>query len=240
MVAAAQERLERSKKNLQEHLGTGKVKWFRRHLGAWGDRHFRDFPWRRTKDPYAIFVAEFLLQQTNAAKVAPIYQTFVARYPTLGDLAAVPVEEVVSLLQPLGLFGRAERLRRSAQIVLEKYGGKFPRTEAELLELPGVGPYIARSVCAHAYGQPLAVLDTNVARILERFFGLEGGRVKWRSSLLWEAALAAAPKKQVGVWNLALLDFGAAVCTAKNPGCAECPLRSQCDWAAQQIRTPCP
>ncbi len=218
---------------LVEPLDLSKVKWFRRHLKVWAKQHLRDFPWRRTKDPYAIFVAEFLLQKTNAALVAPIYQAFMERYPTLHDLAAAPVEEISSFLQPLGLSFRAERLHQSMQLILEQDAGNIPNCETELLRLPGVGKYTARSICANAFGQPLAVLDTNVARILERFFGLQGGRVKGRDRLLWEAAEQAAPKTQVGAWNLTLLDFGAAVCTARNPRCVKCPLRQQCNYLAQ-------
>ncbi|MEG4323157.1 MULTISPECIES: A/G-specific adenine glycosylase [unclassified Microcoleus] len=213
-----------------KQLNAAKIRWFRRHLKAWGQQNFRDFPWRRTCDPYAILVAELLLQKTTAATVAPVYQEFVRRYPTVEDLAAAPVEEVASLLQPLGLFFRSQKLRESMLVIQESYQGNVPRTEAQLLELPGVGKYIARSVCANAFGQPKAVLDTNVARILERFFGIDGGKVKSRSPELWEAADRVAPKREVGPWNLGLLDFGAAVCTAKNPRCGECPLQQQCDY----------
>lgn len=175
-------------------------------------------------------MAEFLLQKTNASTVAPIYQAFLSQYPTPNALAAAPVEKVTSLLQPLGLSFRADRLLQSVQVILEDYGGDVPRKEAELLALPGVGKYTARAICTSAFGQPLAVLDTNVARILERFFGLQGGRVKSRCKILWSAAERAAPDTEVGKWNLTLLDFGAAVCTAKNPHCAECPLRQQCEY----------
>lgn len=211
-------------------LDAAKIRWFQRRLEVWGKGNLRDFPWRQTCDPYAILVAELLLQKTVAATVAPVYCEFVDRYPTLADLAAAPAAEVAALLQPLGLFFRAEKLRDSVRVILENYGGEVPRTEAQLLELPGVGKYIARSVCAHAFGQPKAILDTNVARILERFFGIDGGKVKSRSPELWSAADRVAPKQKVGRWNLGLLDFGAAVCTARNPRCAECPLQSQCDY----------
>jgi A/G-specific adenine glycosylase len=215
-----------------KHLEATKIRWFRNQLQAWAEQHLRDFPWRRTSDPYAIFVAEFLLQKTAASTVAPVYETFISRYPTLKALAAAPVEEVASLLQPLGLFFRAERLCQSVQVIVEQYEGNIPSTEAQLLALPGVGKYTARSICANAFGQPLAVLDTNVARILERFFGLQGNRVKSRCNLLWNAAQQVALLTEVGTWNLTLLDFGAAVCTAKNPRCNECPLREQCNYLA--------
>ena len=216
---------EINKENLLEEQ---KVCWFRHQLIDWAEHNLRDFPWRRTTDPYAIFVAEFLLQKTDAAKVVPIYEAFLSRYPTLNALALTPVEEVVFLLQPLGLHFRAERLCQSVHIVLESHAGQIPSTEAKLLALPGVGKYTARSVCANAFGQPLAILDTNVARILERFFRLQGNRVKSRCKILWKAAELVAPQTEVGKWNLTLIDFGAAVCTAKNPRCMECPLQQHC------------
>ncbi|MCL1463318.1 A/G-specific adenine glycosylase [Argonema galeatum] len=185
-----------------DQLPITKLRWFRRKLKAWAKQNMRNFPWRKTKDPYAILVAEFLLQKTNADTVAPVYQRFMERYPTLSALAAAPPEDVTMLLQPLGLAFRALRLRQSTQLILKNYRGKIPKTEAQLLELPGVGKYTARSICAHAFGQRKAVLDTNVARILERFFGFWGGRVKWRSQELQDAAERAAPKTKVGTWNL--------------------------------------
>jgi A/G-specific adenine glycosylase len=211
-------------------LDTSKIRWFRSRLKDWGRENRRDFPWRRTSEPYAILVAELLLQKTAAATVAPIFQELLDRYPTLADLAAAPAGEITSLLQPLGLFSRTEKLLEAVQVLLENYNGEIPSTEAELLQLPGVGKYIARSVCAHAFGQPAAVLDVNVVRILERFFGIDGGRVKSRSPELWEAADRVAPDGEVGAWNLSLLDFGAAVCTAKNPRCGECPLQQRCGY----------
>lgn len=213
---------------------TTKIEWFRHHLSAWAAVHLREFPWRITCDPYAIFIAEFLLQKTSAATVAPIYETFMGRYPTLKDLAAASVTEIANLLQPLGLHFRSDRLYQSIKVILEQYQGIIPDNETQLLTLPGVGKYTARSICANAFSQPLAVLDTNVARILERFFGLQGNRVKSRCKLLWQAAEQVAPKTQVGKWNLTLLDFGAAVCTARNPRCVDCPLRKQCNYALSE------
>jgi A/G-specific adenine glycosylase len=205
-----------------------KVKWFRRRLSVWAASNLRDFPWRQTTDPYSIFVAEFLLQKTVAATAAPIYEAFLLKYPSLEALGAASVEEVAQLLKPLGLAFRAERLYRSAKIVIEKYEGSIPALEEELLLLPGVGKYTARSICANAFGQSAAVLDTNVARIFERFFGLQGERVKSRCKILWAAADAIAPKLDVSRWNLTLLDFGALVCIARKPHCSECPLRQKC------------
>ncbi|MEH2165741.1 MAG: hypothetical protein V7K41_03510 [Nostoc sp.] len=115
-----------------------------------------------------------------------------------------------------------------------QYGGKIPDSEKQLLELPGIGKYTARAICSQAFTQPLAVLDTNVACILERFFGLQGERVKSRCKILWSAAEIIAPNKEVGKWNLTLLDFGAMVCRAKNPLCNNCPLSTKCNYVQTQ------
>jgi A/G-specific adenine glycosylase len=207
------------------------IRWFGQKLLSWSAINLRDFPWRRTTDPYAIFIAEFLLQKTDATTVEKIYETFLTRYPDIRAIADTQIEEIAELLTPLGLHFRAERLHRSAQIILEKHGGKIPATEAELMELPGIGKYTARSICACAFGQPLAVLDTNIARIIERFFGIKGNRVKSRCKILWGTAELLAPKKNVGIWNLTLIDFGAGICTASRPRCQNCPLQSHCHYA---------
>lgn len=217
-------------------LPPSQLQWFRRRLRNWAKENLRDFPWRRTRDPYAIFIAEFLLQKTSAETVAPIYEDFLRRYPTPETLAAASVEDIATLLQPLGLFFRAERLCQSIEIICGEWQGNIRATEAELLQLPGVGKYTARSILANAFSQPAAVLDTNVARILERFFGIRGERVKSRCKILWAAADSAAPSRNVGRWNLTLLDFGAIVCTARHPGCGDCPLHDRCDYRELKIK----
>ncbi|MCU0533790.1 MAG: A/G-specific adenine glycosylase [Hydrococcus sp. Prado102] len=222
---------------IEENITPAKINWFRRQLSAWAQQNLRDFPWRRTCNPYALFIAEFMLQKTDAQTVAPIYEAFLDRYPTLQELTAATVEEIAQILKPLGLFFRAERLYQSAQIILDKYEGKIPDSEKLLLELPGIGIYTARSICSQAFDQPLAILDTNVARILERFFGLKGDRVKSRCKLLWRTAEVAAPAKKVATWNLTLLDFGAMVCTARNPLCSQCPLQKKCKFVAYRKQT---
>jgi A/G-specific adenine glycosylase len=223
--------ITQSQENIASLLTSNKIKWFRRQLTNWASLNLREFPWRNTTDSYAIFIAEFLLQKTGANTVVPIYETFLTQYPTLKDLATASVAEIASLLKPLGLHFRADRLYQSVRVMSEQYDGKIPATETQLLALPGIGLYTARSICANALEQPLAILDTNVARILERFFGLQGNRVKSRCQMLWSAAEYVAPKTNVSKWNLTLLDFGAGVCTARNPSCGICPLRSQCNYA---------
>ncbi|MEM6755071.1 MAG: A/G-specific adenine glycosylase [Cyanobacteria bacterium P01_C01_bin.38] len=219
--------------NLDFYLDVNKIKWFRGELLAWGEKHRRKFPWRNTTDAYAILIAEFMLQKTNAPLVASLYEKFMEQYPTVEALAAAEFIDIKNILQPLGLSFRAERLYKTAKLLIEEYQGKIPDTEAELLKLPGVGKYTARSICANAFGQSKAVIDTNVARIFERFFGFEGGRVKSRCRLLWQVAEEIAPKSDVGIWNLTLFDFGAGVCTAKNPRCDDCVLRELCEFVVE-------
>ncbi len=206
------------------------VYWFRNTLLTWAKQNLRDYPWRRTSNPYSILVAEFLLQKTDADTVVPIYEAFLNRYPTVEKLALAEVEELAELLQPLGLFFRAKRLSQTAKIIAEKHQGKIPESERELLKLPGIGKYTARAILSQAFDQTAAVVDANVARILERFFGIEGGRVKSRCRILWDAAEDIAPDNELGHWNLTLLDFGASTCTARNPQCFKCPLAERCHW----------
>ena len=206
-----------------------KIAWFQDRLLAWSIDGWRDFPWRRTTDAYCIFVAESLLQKTDAAKVLPIYQTFIARYPDFQALAIAPLTELSDLLQPLGLFFRAERLSQAANIIVYDWNSTLPQSAKVLMKLPGVGKYTARSICANAFAQHEPILDTNVIRILERFFGIvAASKVKSRCSVLWNAAEQVAPQTNTSRWNLTLLDFGAKVCSAKNPHCQSCPLQERC------------
>lgn len=214
------------------------IEWFQQQLLIWSRDNFRDYPWRETSDPYSILVAEFLLQRTDADTVKPIYEAFLIRYPTLNYLAvsfAAPlanakIRDISELLRPLGLFFRASRLLQTAWIIKDRYGGMIPQEERELLKLPGIGKYTARAILSQAFDKPAAVLDTNVIRIIERFFGITGGRVKSRCNILWNAADSIAPDTNVGRWNLTLLDFGAKICTARNPNCDVCPLYERCYW----------
>jgi A/G-specific adenine glycosylase len=212
------------------HPSTAQIKWFRQQLSAWGIIHRRDYPWRRTIDSYHLLVAESLLQKTDADTVAPIYELFLEQYPTIQDLATANLDDVAKILKPLGLFFRAERLQQCAEIIIREYDGRVPQDQKQLLKLPGIGDYTARAIGSQAFNQPLAVLDANVARILERFFGLQGERVKSRCKILWGAADLIAPKTAVGTWNLALLDFGALTCKAQSPDCENCPLAPKCKW----------
>lgn len=191
----------------------------------WHERNGRhDLPWREPdRTPYEILLAEILLQRTTAEAVAGAYGPFAARYPTPGTIAAAPTEEIEALVAPLGLVKRAAYLRRCAQQILARHSGDVPREYSELVSLHGVGEYTARSVLIHVRGLGVAAVDTNVRRLLSRFFDVTANRD--RIALL---ADALAPSTRSSDFQHAMLDFAAEVCTAGSPACSSCPLRGPC------------
>ncbi len=205
------------------------VRRFQRRLLAWYARHARDLPWRRTRDPYRVLVSEIMLQQTQVERVVPKYEQFLARYPTLADLAAARVEEVRRLWYPLGYNIRPVRLHTIAREALARYGGRLPDTLEGLRRLPGVGRYTAGAVLAFAYGRDAAVLDTNVRRVLGRvILGPRRLRRARGERRFWDLAAALLPRGRAWEFNQALMDFGATWCTARKPRCAPCPMRGFC------------
>jgi len=216
-----------------ENLNKTKLSWFQEKIVVWGGQNLRVFPWRQTQDPYAILVAEFLLQQTDAPRVLTVYQQLLKQFPTLRTLSDAPVQEIASILKPLGLHYRADRLHQIARAIVEDpvCEGEIPNDEAKLIRFKGIGRYIARSICANAFSQSTAVLDTNISRVLQRFFGLTPRRKRARDDrYLWETAQKIAPCTNMGLWNLTLIDFGAVVCTHRKPSCSDCPLQEQCQY----------
>jgi A/G-specific adenine glycosylase len=202
---------------------------FQDELLAWYAAEGRDLPWRHTEDPYEILVSEIMLQQTQVRTVIPYYHRFLEKFPTLHSLAAAPLDEVKTITDPLGYKVRGERLKRIAEAAVERYGGALPTTEAELLNLPGVGRYTAGAVRSFAYRHDAPILDTNVLRLLVRVFDppREGGGAALLRRL-WALAEAVIPQGNGYVFNQALMDFGAQVCTARRPICLFCPLRPIC------------
>lgn len=197
----------------------------------WYGAHKRDLPWRRTGDPYRIWLSEIMLQQTRVAQGLPYYERFVERFPTVSDLAYAPEEEVLKLWQGLGYYSRARNLHATARTVCEQYGGRFPDTYKGLLSLKGVGPYTAAAIGSICYGLPTPVVDGNVYRLLARYFGVtlpvdstEGRR--YFESLAREVMDAG----RIGEYNQAAMEFGAVQCAPQSPDCASCPLSDSC-WA---------
>jgi A/G-specific adenine glycosylase len=202
------------------------VELHRRLLG-WYRRNRRDLPWRRDRDAYRIWLSEVMLQQTTARTVAPYYERFLERLPTLAALAAAEEEQVLALWSGLGYYHRARNLRRGARHVAQHHAGAFPRTLEAALAVPGVGLYTASAVLSIAYGAALPVVDGNVRRVLARLLALRGPR--WRSDgPFYNLAEELLDHDAPGDWNQALMELGATVCTPRRPGCAACPLREGC------------
>ena len=204
----------------------------------WARECGRDLPWRHTRDPWAVLVSEVMLQQTQVSRVVPVYERFLRRFPSPSACAAAPVGEVVKAWAGLGFNRRAVNLHRAATAVVERHGGCLPDDLARLRALPGVGPYTARAVLAFAYEAVVGVVETNSARVLAR--AVFGRPLSRREAQVGADALV--PPGEGWVWNSALLDLGATVCTARSPRCDSCPLASEggCAWAAAGSRPPDP
>lgn len=196
-------------------------------LLTWFDGRRRDLPWRRTRDPWRILVAELMLQQTQVARVVGRYEDFLDRWPTAEDCADAPVGDVVAAWAGLGYNRRAVFLHRAAVAVRDHHDGVLPDDLPGLLALPGIGPYTARAVLAFAHEADVGVLDTNAARVLARWAG-----APLRPAAAQAAADHAVPPGAGWAWNQAMLDLGATVCRARTPDCDQCPVTGRCAWFA--------
>jgi A/G-specific adenine glycosylase len=203
---------------------------FARRVVRWQGRAGRnDLPWQGTRDPYAIWVSEIMLQQTQVATVVPFYARFMARFPDVAALAAAPLDDVMRLWSGLGYYSRARNLHRAAQLIVTRHGGIFPENRAEIERLPGVGRSTAAAIAGFAFGARAAILDGNVKRLLARHFlveGFPGDREVERE--LWSLAESLLPKREVASYIQGLMDLGAMICTTRRPACARCPLRATC------------
>lgn len=200
---------------------------FQQRLLHWYRAHGRDLPWRNTADPYHILVSEVMLQQTQVDRVIPKYHEFLERYPSFSDLADAPVSDVKKTWYPLGYNIRPERLHSIARETVERYGGQLPSDAEELLSFKGIGRYTAGAIRSFAFNEDAPILDTNVIRVLHRIF-IAKGDPKTQKSQLWELSESLIPKGKGYDFNQALMDFGATVCTARDPYCLLCPMKSFC------------
>lgn len=209
--------------------GPSDVAALRRTLLGWYRRNHRDLPWRRTRDPYAIWLSEAMLQQTRVETVIPYWERFLTRFPSVRELAEAPADEVMQLWAGLGYYSRARNLHRAAKQIASEYGGELPADPEGLRALPGVGRYTAGAVASIAFNLPEPVLDGNVIRVLTRLHGIRDdvGQARVRERLWAEAArLVRGPRP--GDFNQALMELGATLCTPKAPGCSRCPLQRRC------------
>lgn len=217
------------------------IRSVRRDLLAWFQAEARDLPWRKTRDPYRIWLAEIILQQTRVDQGLPYYERYVAAFPTVQDLAAATEDEALKLWEGLGYYTRARNLHRAARLIVEQYGGEFPR-KAELLQLlPGVGRYTAGAVASIAFGEAAPVLDGNVKRVLARLFHL-GACIDdpHAEEELWSVAATLVPSQRPGDFNQAMMELGARICTPKKPHCAECPVARYCEARARGLQESLP
>src|SRR5215212_8477186 len=197
-------------------------------LLEWFAGHGRDLPWRHTRDPYQIMVSEIMLQQTQVDRVVPKYRAFLELFPSLAALAAAPTAEVIRAWTGLGYNRRAVNMQRAARAVLDAYGGQFPREMAELLKLPGIGPYTAGAIACFAFEQDVAFIDTNIRRVVQRLFvGPEESAPVGEARLL-AIARDAVPAGRGWAWNQAIMELGALICTAAAPTCWRCPVQPHC------------
>ncbi|HEY2748287.1 MAG TPA: A/G-specific adenine glycosylase, partial [Polyangia bacterium] len=204
----------------------------RRALVAWFARGHRDMPWRRTRDPYAVWVSEIMLQQTRVETVTPYFERWMARFPTVRALAGAPLDDVLSHWAGLGYYARARNLHAAARDVVATYRGAFPATAAALRELPGVGEYTAGAIASIAFGEAAPIVDGNVVRVLSRAEALDGAaddpQLKKR---VWARAgelVRADGGGRAGEFNQAMMELGATVCTPAAPGCSRCPIAGPC------------
>ncbi len=199
--------------------GTPLLEWYRRNK--------RDLAWRSTRDPYAIWISEVMLQQTTVKTATPYYEAFLQRFPAVERLASAKEEEVLAAWSGLGYYHRARNLRRGAQHVVSHHGGRFPKTLEAALSVPGVGLYTASAILSIAYDVALPVVDGNVRRVLARLFALRGP--KWKSDgPFYDKAEELLDRGHPGDWNQAVMELGATICTPRNPACPACPLRTVC------------
>jgi A/G-specific adenine glycosylase len=213
-------------------MDAAKIVEARAALLAWYGEHRRDLAWRRTSDPYAIWISEIMLQQTRVAAAEGHYERFMKRFPTVVALALAELDDVLAHWSGLGYYRRARMLHRAAQVIVSEYGGKLPQDVVTLRSVPGIGPYTSAAIASIAYGLPLAVVDGNVERVLARLEG-EGeqrGAVKWQ-----RLAQSWLDEDHPGEWNQAMMELGALVCLPRGPRCLECPVYTWCETRGEHV-----
>ena len=208
---------------------------FHRDLVPWFERHRRSFPWRTNRTPYRVWISELMLQQTRADTVAPYFQRFMKRFPSLRTLARAPRQDVLKLWEGLGYYARARHAQDAAKFLVGHFSSKFPRTRDGLLSLPGIGEYTAAAIGSLALGLDLAVVDGNVVRVLSRVMAYDGNAASSvGKKLLQSWADGVLIPGKAGLINESLMELGALVCTPRNPACHKCPLRGVCKAFARE------
>lgn len=203
-------------------------------LLTWFKANARDLAWRRTKHPYQIWLSEIMLQQTRVDQATPYFLRFIEAYPTVQDLASADLDEVLKNWEGLGYYARARNMHHAAKQIVQEFGGEFPKTEAEIRTLKGVGAYTAAAVLSIAFGVPLAVLDGNVMRVLTRLFAIPDDIKQPKTrEMLQVLAQELLDPNEAGNFNEAIMELGATICMPQNPRCLDCPIQTHCQAFAQ-------
>jgi len=224
---------KRSNARAADAAGIADPAGVRRRLTRWYARAKRDLPWRRTRDPYAVWVSEVMLQQTQVERVKDFFARFMRRFPAVGDLAAAGEAEVLKHWEGLGYYRRARQLHAAARAVIAEHGGEFPRSVDRMRSLPGIGRYTAGAIASIAFDHPAPIVEANSRRVLARLAGHDQPVGGTGDEPIWELAAAVVPRRGAGVFNQALMDLGAMVCTPTRPLCERCPLKGDCAAVAQ-------
>ena len=207
-----------------------KIDYFRRRIIEFYLKSGRQFPWRETNDPYVVLVSELLLQKTTSEQVLNIFSKFFSRFPEVRILAQADVKEIEAIIGVLGLRKRTRFLKELALQIVRDFNGTIPNDRNKLLKLKGVGLYTANAVLAFAYNQCVPVVDTNVARVLRRFFGIKGKKPAYADKELWSFAKYVMPSSKCREYNYGILDLGALICKSRAPLCGKCPLKEYCQY----------
>jgi A/G-specific adenine glycosylase len=212
-------------------------KEFSNKLLEWWSENKQDFPWRNTRDPYLILLAELLLRKTSSRQVKKMYCEFIEKYPTPKQLFFAHEDDLRRLLTGLGMENiRTKLMKKVADAILKDFHGKIPETEEELTMLPGVGRYSANAVLCTAYGADVPMLDTNAIRVIQRVFSFSTSRARAKDdSELWSFMKTLIPRDQGRNFNLGLIDFAHGICTPRNPHCCECPLKAICNYGLSHV-----
>jgi A/G-specific adenine glycosylase len=210
----------------------------RYRLLTWHSRNFRVFPWRSLSHPYLIMIAEFMLHRTRAEQVVPVYEAFIKKYPVVDSLANANEHEIKKVTQHLGLHWRSAHFIKAAKYVAANFNGEFPDNREDLLKIPGVGDYVAGAILTVCFNKPVHVIDSNIARFINRYYGLKlEGEIR-RKKGITEKAKELFNIREPGTFLFAILDFTYKVCTARNPGCSNCVLTSSCQGKQEFVISP--
>jgi A/G-specific adenine glycosylase len=224
-----------------DEISPERIAGLRRGLLEWYDCHRRELPWRDELDPYRVWISEVMLQQTQVTTVAPYYERFLARFPTLADLAAAPLDDVLKAWEGLGYYARARNLHAAARQVMAEHNGRLPGSYAALRRLPGFGDYTAGAVASIAFEERVPAVDGNVKRVLARLFAVTEDVTRGATARRLRAIAAAlVPRDRPGDFNQALMELGATLCVPAAPRCLLCPVREECQAQAQGIQDALP